>query len=130
MTNDTDGNVVAAAPELYTYLNDVGGRNAIGRIDIVENRFICMKSRGCYETPAGTIVRAAHIDIEALTIDREVRKLRDMLSVQFTQQIYNGLWWSPESTFTRKCISDSQASVEGTVEMELYKGNVIILGRK
>ena len=70
------------------------GRNGVGRIDIVENRFIGMKSRGCYETPAGTIIRAAHIDIEALTTDREVRKLRDMMSVQFTNQIYNGLWWS------------------------------------
>eukprot|EP00038_Savillea_parva_P006947 m.166869 g.166869 ORF g.166869 m.166869 type:complete len:416 (-) comp12753_c0_seq1:99-1346(-) len=116
--------------EIYEYLNVVAGRNGVGRIDIVENRFIGMKSRGCYETPGGTVLRAAHIDIEALTIDREVRKIRDMLSVQFTQQIYNGLWWSPESTFTRKCIADTQADVEGVVELSLYKGNVDILGRK
>lgn len=129
VTNKSDGTVKTNALEIYTYLNTVGGRNGVGRIDIVENRFIGMKSRGCYETPAGTIIRAAHLDIEALTIDREVRKIRDMLSTQFTAQIYNGLWWSPESTLTRNCIAQTQEHVEGTVELELYKGNVTILGR-
>lgn len=79
----------------YLLLNEVGGRNGIGRIDIVENRFIGMKSRGVYETPAGTILRTAHLDIEALTIDKEVRKIRDMLSAKFVEQIYHGFWWSP-----------------------------------
>lgn len=130
VTNKTDGTVKTTPLELYVYLNEVGGRNAIGRCDIIENRFIGMKSRGCYETPAGTIIRAAHIDIEALTIDREVRKIRDMLSVQFTSQIYNGLWWSPESELTRKCIAHTQEFVQGTVELSLYKGNVTILARK
>eukprot|EP00040_Diaphanoeca_grandis_P035241 m.221052 g.221052 ORF g.221052 m.221052 type:complete len:418 (+) comp33336_c1_seq1:104-1357(+) len=130
VTNKTDGTVADDALELFKYLNVVGCRNAIGRIDIVENRFIGMKSRGCYETPAGTIIRAAHLDIEALTIDREVRKIRDLLSTQFTEQIYNGLWWSPESELTRKCIAHTQEHVEGTVELELYKGNITILGRR
>lgn len=129
VVNKEDGTTKDTALDIYTYLNTVAGRNGVGRIDIVENRFIGMKSRGCYETPAGTVIRAAHIDIEALTIDREVRKIRDMLSVQFTQQIYNGLWFSPESTFTRECISQTQEHVEGVVELELYKGNVNILGR-
>jgi len=130
VTNKTDGTVKDTPLDLYLYLNKVGGRNAIGRIDIVENRFIGMKSRGCYETPAGAIIREAHLDIEALTIDREVRKIRDMLSVQFTNQIYNGLWWSPESELTRKCISHTQDYVDGTVEIDLYKGNITIKGRK
>jgi argininosuccinate synthase len=130
VTNKSDGTVKDSALEIYTYLNMVGGRNAVGRIDIVENRFIGMKSRGCYETPAGAIIREAHLDIEALTIDREVRKIRDLLSTQFTSQIYNGLWWSPESTLTRSCISQTQEHVEGTVEIALYKGNITILGRK
>eukprot|EP00041_Stephanoeca_diplocostata_P006591 m.89508 g.89508 ORF g.89508 m.89508 type:complete len:414 (-) comp16441_c0_seq1:132-1373(-) len=130
VTNKTDGTVKDTPLELFQYLNVVGGRNGVGRIDIVENRFIGMKSRGCYETPAGAIIREAHLDVEALTIDREVRKVRDMLSVQFTQQIYNGLWWSPESKLIRKFISDTQEHVEGVVELALYKGNITILGRK
>lgn len=130
VTNKTDGTVKDAALDMYTYLNTVGGRNGVGRCDIVENRFIGMKSRGCYETPAGAIIREAHLDIEALTIDREVRKIRDLLSTQFTSQIYNGLWWSPESTLTRSCIKQTQEHVEGTVEIALYKGNITILGRK
>jgi len=126
----TNGDVVKdTALDIYLYLNEVGGKNGIGRIDIVENRFIGMKSRGCYETPGGAIIRAAHIDIEALTIDREVRKIRDTLTTEFTAQIYNGLWWSPECTFTRNCIGNTQTDVEGTVEIELYKGNITILGR-
>ena len=127
--NDTDGTEVSTPLELYQYLNEVGGRNGCGRYDIVENRFIGMKSRGVYENPAAAIIRAAHIDIEALTIDREVRKVRDLLTAQFSTHIYHGLWWSPECQFVRKCIADSQAKVEGTVELELYKGNITILGR-
>ena len=87
VVNANDGTTKDKALDIYVYLNEVAGRNGVGRIDIVENRFIGMKSRGCYETPAGTVIRAAHIDIEALTIDREVRKIRDMLSDQFTQQV-------------------------------------------
>lgn len=129
ITNNTDGTVKDTPLDIYMYLNEVGGRNAIGRIDIVENRFIGMKSRGVYETPAGEIIRLTHIDIEALTIDREVRKIRDMMSAKFSEQIYNGLWWSPESQISRDCIASTQTKVSGKVDFELYKGNVIIKGR-
>lgn len=129
VTNLDDNTVHAQPLALYTYLNEVGGRHSIGRCDIVENRFIGMKSRGIYETPGGAIIRAAHLDIEALTIDKEVRKIRDMLSTKFTEQIYHGFWFSPECTFTRQAIALTQTHIEGTVDLQLYKGNVIILAR-
>lgn len=129
VTNKDDGTVVDQPLALYKYLNELGGKNGVGQCDIVENRLIGMKSRGCYETPAGTIIRDAHLDIEALCMDREVRKIRDKLADEFTQHIYNGLWWSPECAFVRKCIADCQKDVEGTVDLELYKGNVHIKGR-
>lgn len=127
--NKDDGTTKEDPVALYTYLNEIGGKHGVGRIDIVENRFIGMKSRGVYETPAGEILRTAHIDIEGLTIDREVRKIRDMLSVKLTEQIYNGNWWAPECTYVRKAIADSQEFVEGKVDLKLYRGHVYTLGR-
>lgn len=129
VTNKDNGVVKTDPLDMYLYLNEIGGEHGIGRIDIVENRFIGMKSRGVYETPAGTILRAAHIDVESLTMDREVRKIRDLLSVKFTEHIYHGFWFSPECNFVRKAIADSQKDVEGVVEMRLFKGHTYILGR-
>lgn len=116
--------------ELYNFLNKVGAKHGVGRIDIVENRFIGMKSRGIYETPGATILREAHIDIEAITIDREVRRLRDQLGASFTQHVYNGMWFSPECSFVRSCIATSQEHVGGTVTLALFKGSVSILARE
>ena len=115
--------------ELYLYLNKVAGAHGIGRIDIVENRFIGMKSRGIYETPAGAVLRQAHLDIESIALDKEVRKVRDLLSVRFAEQVYNGFWWSPECEYTRNCIEMSQKGVTGSVFLTLYKGSVYVCGR-
>ncbi|XP_047136640.1 argininosuccinate synthase isoform X1 [Hydra vulgaris] len=115
--------------EIYLYLNKIGGFHGVGRIDIVENRMIGIKSRGIYETPGGEILRQAHLDIEALTMDRELRKLKSYLSNQFSEQIYNGLWFSPECDFTRFCIDNSQKYVEGTVRLALFKGHVYVKSR-
>ncbi|XP_039270175.2 argininosuccinate synthase-like [Styela clava] len=124
-------NIVKTDPlELYMYLNKVGGAHGVGRIDIVENRFIGMKSRGCYETPAGTILWEAHDDIEIFTMDKELLKIKQGLAVQFSHQVYNGMWYSPECEFTRFCIDKSQENVKGTVYLKLYKGSVYVLGRE
>ncbi|KAK2152116.1 hypothetical protein LSH36_339g02003 [Paralvinella palmiformis] len=128
--NLADGTEKSDALGLYLYLNELGGRHGIGRIDIVENRFLGMKSRGIYETPAGTILREAHLDIENLTMDRELRKIKHQLSVEFSQQVYRGLWYSPECTFIRQCIEKSQEGIDGTVYCKLYKGHVYITGRE
>uniref|UniRef100_H2Z3Y5 Argininosuccinate synthase n=1 Tax=Ciona savignyi TaxID=51511 RepID=H2Z3Y5_CIOSA len=125
-----DGTVVDDALKLFLHLNEIGGKHGIGRIDIIENRFIGMKSRGCYETPAGTILQAAHIDIELLTMDREVFKLKQYLKTQFESQVYNGMWFSPECEYTRSCIALSQEVVEGTVHLKLYKGGVYVTARE
>ncbi len=111
-------------------LNKLGGRNGIGRIDIVENRFVGMKSRGVYETPGGTILRAAHMAIESITMDREVMHLRDSLIPRYSEIIYNGFWFSPEMELLQGMIDQTQGNVSGVVRMELYKGNCRILGRK
>ncbi|CAB3980703.1 Argininosuccinate synthase [Paramuricea clavata] len=116
--------------EIYKHLNEIGSRHGIGRIDIVENRFVGMKSRGIYETPAGTILREAHLDIENITMDKEVRKLKQYLSNQFSQYIYTGFWYSPEGNFVRESLAKSQENVEGIVQMQVYKGHVYILGRE
>jgi argininosuccinate synthase len=113
-----------------TFLNEVGGRHGIGRDDIVENRYVGMKSRGCYETPAGTIMLRCHRAIESLTMDREVTHLRDELMPRYATLIYNGYWWSPEREMLQTMIDASQERVNGTVHVKLYKGNVIICGRK
>ena len=112
------------------YLNKVGGENGIGRDDIVENRYVGMKSRGCYETPAGTIMLKAHRGIESLTLDREAMHLKDELMPRYAKMIYNGYWWSPEREALQALIDNTQKTVNGTVRIKLYKGNVIIAGRK
>ena len=115
---------------LFVYLNDLGAQHGIGRIDIVENRFIGIKSRGVYETPGGTILHAAHRDIEGIAMDQEVQRLRDMLSPKLAQIIYNGFWFSPEMDFLRAAINKSQELITGTVRMCLFKGNAIPVGRE
>ncbi|MFT6367071.1 MAG: argininosuccinate synthase [Halioglobus sp.] len=112
------------------YLNKVGGANGIGRDDIVENRYVGMKSRGCYETPGGTIMLRGHRAIESLTLDREVAHLKDELMPRYANMIYNGYWWSPERKMLQAAIDDSQTMVNGTVRLKLYKGNVIVVGRQ
>ncbi|MBN1790904.1 MAG: argininosuccinate synthase [Bacteroidales bacterium] len=116
--------------DLYTYLNKVGGENGIGLLDMVENRFVGIKSRGVYETPAGTILLHAHMDIEGIAMDREVMRLRNMLSPVFAEIVYNGFWFSPEMEFLRAAIDKSQELIDGIVYLSLYKGNVIINGRE
>jgi argininosuccinate synthase len=111
-------------------LNKIGGENGIGRLDIVENRYVGMKSRGCYETPAGTILLKAHRAIESLTLDREVAHLKDELMPRYASLIYNGYWWSPEREMLQTMIDQSQLNVNGKVRLKLYKGNVIVVGRE
>ncbi len=111
-------------------LNKLGGANGIGRTDIVENRYVGMKSRGAYETPGGTIMLRAHRAIESLTLDREVAHLKDDLMPRYAALIYNGYWWSPERKMLQTMIDASQESVNGTVRLKLYKGNVTVVGRK
>ncbi|QIB64839.1 argininosuccinate synthase [Kineobactrum salinum] len=111
-------------------LNKVGGANGIGRLDLVENRYVGMKSRGCYETPGGTIMLKAHRAIESLTLDREVAHLKDELMPRYAEIIYNGYWWSPERQMLQAAIDQTQASVNGKVRLKLYKGNVILAGRQ
>ncbi len=112
------------------YLNKVGGENGVGRDDIVENRFVGMKSRGCYETPAGTIMLKAHRAMESLTLDREASHLKDELMPRYAKMIYNGFWWSPERQALQALIDQTQDVVNGVVRVKLYKGNVIVVGRK
>ncbi len=111
-------------------LNRLGGKHGIGRLDLVENRYVGMKSRGCYETPGGTIMLKAHRAIESLTLDREVAHLKDELMPRYASLIYNGYWWSPERAMLQKMIDASQESVNGWVRIKLYKGNVIVCGRE
>jgi argininosuccinate synthase len=111
-------------------LNKIGGANGIGRADIVENRYVGMKSRGAYETPGGTIMLKAHRAIESITLDREVAHLKDDLMPRYAALIYNGYWWSPERKMLQAMIDASQETVNGTVRLKLYKGNVIVVGRK
>lgn len=115
---------------LLKKLNTLGGRHGIGRIDIVENRFVGMKSRGIYETPGGTILRTAHMAMESITMDREVMHLRDSLIPKYSELIYNGFWFSPEMSLMQKMIDHTQENVSGIVRLKLYKGNVMVLGRK
>ncbi len=115
---------------LLARLNEYGGQNGIGRIDIVENRFVGMKSRGIYETPGGTILHAAHRAIESITLDREVMYLRDSMIPTYARAIYNGFWYSPERELMQNTIDATQVNVNGTARVKLYKGNCIITGRK
>lgn len=111
-------------------LNELGGANGVGRLDIVENRYVGMKSRGCYETPGGTIMLKAHRAIESLTLDREVAHLKDSLMPKYAELIYNGYWWSPEREMMQKMIDASQENVNGDVRVKLYKGSVSAVGRR
>ncbi|HDZ15979.1 MAG TPA: argininosuccinate synthase [Methylophaga aminisulfidivorans] len=124
-----DGEKMSPAT-VMSYLNKVAGDNGIGRLDIVENRYVGMKSRGCYETPAGTVMIKAHRAIESLTLDREAAHLKDELMPRYAQIIYNGYWWAPERLMLQTMIDESQKTVNGTVRVKLYKGNVSVVGRK
>ena len=115
---------------LLTKANQVAGAHGVGRIDLVENRFVGMKSRGCYETPGGTIMLKGHRAIESITLDREVAHLKDELMPKYASLIYNGYWWSPERSMLQQMIDASQVNVNGVVRLKLYKGNVIVTGRK
>ena len=123
-----DGTPLSPASVLQT-LNEIGGRHGIGRLDIVENRYVGMKSRGCYETPGGTILLKAHRAIESITLDREVLALKDDLAPRYARMIYNGYWFSPERRLLQGLIDASQAPVNGTVRLKLYRGTVICTGR-
>ena len=116
--------------EVLAILNRLGGKHGIGRTDIVENRYVGMKSRGCYETPGGTIMLKAHRAIESITLDREVAHLKDELMPRYASLIYNGYWWSPERRMLQQMIDASQMNVNGVVRLKLYKGNVVVAGRK
>ncbi len=124
-----DGITVSPAT-VMEQLNKIGGANGIGRDDIVENRYVGMKSRGCYETPAGTIMLKAHRAIESITLDREAAHLKDELMPRYASMIYNGYWWSPERQMMQTMIDASQETVNGIVRLKLYKGNVTVVGRK
>jgi argininosuccinate synthase len=115
---------------LLVHLNKIGGKHGIGRVDIVENRFVGMKSRGVYETPGGAIMRIAHMAVESITMDREVIRLRDGLVPEYSRMIYNGFWYSPEMNYLRKTMDLAQDSVWGTARLKLYKGNCQVIGRK
>ncbi|XP_077478790.1 argininosuccinate synthase [Stigmatopora argus] len=116
--------------DIFVFLNEIGGKHGVGRIDIVENRFIGMKSRGIYETPGGTILLAAHLDIETFTMDKEVRRIKQGLGIKFSELVYNGFWYSPEFDFVHHCIAKSQENIEGKVQLSVFKGQVYILGRE
>jgi argininosuccinate synthase len=124
-----DGEEMTPA-QLLQRLNDIGGENGIGRVDMVEDRFVGMKSRGVYETPGGTILHIAHRAVESITMDREVMNVRDSLITRYAQLIYNGFWFSPEREMLQTCIDESQKGVSGTVRLKLYKGNCTVVGRK
>ena len=132
----SNGDIVAINGEamspatVLAELNRLGGENGIGRLDIVENRYVGMKSRGCYETPGGTIMLKAHRAIESITLDREVAHLKDELMPKYAEMIYNGYWWAPERQMMQTLIDQSQAVVNGRVRLKLYKGNVIVVGRE
>ncbi|WP_317930757.1 argininosuccinate synthase [Halioxenophilus sp. WMMB6] len=122
---------VALTPaQVLAKLNQIGGANGVGRLDIVENRYVGMKSRGCYETPGGTIMLKAHRAIESITLDREVAHLKDSLMPKYAEMIYNGYWWSPERKMLQVAIDESQQFVNGDVRVKLYKGSVEVVGRR
>ena len=123
-----DGQSMSPA-QVLTSLNKIAGAHGIGRLDLVENRYVGMKSRGCYETPGGTVMLKAHRAIESITLDREVAHLKDELMPRYASLIYNGYWWSPERLLLQQLIDESQANVNGTVRLNLYKGNVTVIGR-
>jgi len=130
VVNKDDGTVKEESYEMYTYLNEIAGRNGIGLLDMVENRFVGIKSRGVYETPAATVLHIAHMDLEGIAMDREVMRLRNMLTPKFAELIYYGFWFSPEMDFLMAAIEKSQEIIDGSVHLCLYKGNVLVEGRE
>jgi argininosuccinate synthase len=124
-----DGQSMSPAA-LLEHLNGLAGQNGIGRVDMVENRFVGMKSRGVYETPGGTLLHTAHRALESITMDREVMFLRDSLIPEYARRIYNGFWFSPEREMLQRMIDDTQKEVDGRVRLKLYKGNVVVMGRR
>ncbi len=130
VVNRNDGTEKTDPLELFLYLNKVGGENGVGRIDIVENRYVGIKSRGVYETPGGTILWAAHRDLEAVAMDKEVMHIRDSLVPKFSEIIYNGFWFSPEMDFLLSAFSKSQEAIDGMVVVSLYKGNCMVIARE
>jgi len=116
--------------QVLTWLNEIGGANGVGRLDIVENRYVGMKSRGCYDTPGGSIMLKAHRGIESITLDREVAHLKDELMPKYAHLVYNGYWWSPERKMLQQMIDASQVTVNGEVRVKLFKGSVSVVGRK
>jgi argininosuccinate synthase len=129
ITNKTDGTVKTDPLEIFLYCNEIAGKHGIGRIDIVENRFVGIKSRGVYETPGGTLLREAHMDLEGICMDREVKRITETMATEFSRLCYNGFWFAPEMDLIRHSITYGQKDVEGLVEIELYKGNCMINGR-
>jgi len=130
ITNTNDGtDINNDALALFLYCNKIAGKHGIGRIDIVENRYVGIKSRGVYETPGGTLLREAHLDLEGLTMDREVRRLTEHLNQEFARLCYNGFWFAPEMDLVRHSVDYAQRDVVGSVTLELYKGNVIVKHR-
>lgn len=130
LTNAADGTSITDSLDLFLYCNKIAGKHGIGRIDIVENRFVGIKSRGVYETPGGTLLRAAHLDLEGITMDREVKRIAENMASEFARLCYNGFWFAPEMDLIRHALDYSQRDVTGVVELELYKGNVTIKGRQ
>lgn len=130
LVNKDDGTVKEESYDMFTYLNELAGRNGIGLLDIVENRFVGIKSRGVYETPAATVLHIAHLDLEGIAMDREVMRLRNMLTPKFAELIYYGFWFSPEMDFLMAAIEKSQELIDGSVHLCLYKGNVLVEGRE
>jgi argininosuccinate synthase len=128
--NKDDGTEYTDPYDLFVYLNELAGKNGIGLLDMVENRFVGIKSRGVYETPGATILYAAHRDIEGIAMDREVMRLRNMLTPKFAELIYNGFWFSPEMEFLMAAVDKSQEVIDGSVHICLYKGNILIEGRE
>ncbi len=129
-TDLASGAVFDRPLELFVELNRIAGEHGVGRVDMVENRFVGIKSRGVYETPAGTVLHAALRDLEGIAMDREVMRLRDSLAPKFAQLIYNGFWFSPEMDFIRAAFAQAEKLIDGTVRVELYKGSVTVLGRE
>lgn len=129
VVNLSSQETVTGALDLFMYLNDIGGQNGIGRMDIVENRFVGIKSRGVYETPGATILWAAHRDIEGIAMDKEVMHLKQMLEPKFAEYLYNGFWFAPEMDFLMAAFNQSQEAIDGTVTLKLYKGNVMAIAR-
>ena len=130
LINKEDGTVKEDSYEMYTYLNELAGKNGIGLLDMVENRFVGIKSRGVYETPAATVLHIAHMDLEGIAMDREVMRLRNMLTPKFAELIYYGFWFTPEMDFLMAAIEKSQELIDGSVHLCLYKGNVLVEGRE